>query len=160
MEWSQRELEENWRPWLMIVHRHGIFDIALDRHTQPFLNVNDFGPVLRRMRLNSPHSIEELAQKLEIRPSAYQRFERREERGTISIGNLRRCAAALDCDLVYAFRPKCRQLPSRRLFEEIVRNLKRNFTSKLYAVAAWKARCPKFRRQLGWVRNRKRQNLY
>ena len=41
-----------------------------------------------------------------ISQQAYAQFERGEAAGTLSVGNLQRAAAAMDCELVYFFVPR------------------------------------------------------
>jgi predicted DNA-binding mobile mystery protein A len=48
----------------------------------------------------------QMAKKLGMRQQAYANIELREQRETVTLATLRRAAAALDCDLIYALVPK------------------------------------------------------
>jgi transcriptional regulator with XRE-family HTH domain len=50
-----------------------------------------------------------VAAKMGISRGAYSQLEKSEERGTITLENLTRAADAMDCELVYAIRPKRRE---------------------------------------------------
>jgi transcriptional regulator with XRE-family HTH domain len=47
-----------------------------------------------------------MAQKLNITRSAYSRFERSEQAGCLSLKSIKEIAEAMDCELIYAIRPK------------------------------------------------------
>ena len=51
-------------------------------------------------------SREALARRLDVRPEAIKKSEAAEARGGIRLDTLRRMAAAMDCELVYAVVPK------------------------------------------------------
>ena len=69
---------------------------------------------LRLARNASLLSSNSLAEKLGMTRSAYIKLEKSEQAGTISLKTLQRAAEAMDCELVYAVRPK-RRLPFSRL---------------------------------------------
>jgi predicted DNA-binding mobile mystery protein A len=48
----------------------------------------------------------DVASKAGIKRQSYAQFENSEERGSISIGSLRRAAEAMDCELVYYVLPR------------------------------------------------------
>lgn len=49
-----------------------------------------------------------VAQKAGLTQQNYERFERGETKGTLSIGNLQRAAEAMDCELVYYLVPRAK----------------------------------------------------
>jgi len=48
----------------------------------------------------------DVAQRAGVKRQSYAQFERAEERGSITIGSLRRAADAMDCELVYYLAPR------------------------------------------------------
>ena len=48
----------------------------------------------------------QVAARIAVRRQSYAQFERAEEKGSISIGSLRRAAGAMDCELVYFVIPR------------------------------------------------------
>jgi transcriptional regulator with XRE-family HTH domain len=48
----------------------------------------------------------EVAAKIGVKRQSYAQFEKAEERGSISIGSVRRAAEAMDCELVYFILPR------------------------------------------------------
>lgn len=48
----------------------------------------------------------QLASRVKVDQSVVVRYEEREEKGTITVDTLRQVADALDCDLVYTFKPR------------------------------------------------------
>jgi len=49
---------------------------------------------------------QQVASKAAVKRQSYAQFEAAEERGSISLGSLRRAAAAMDCELVYFIAPR------------------------------------------------------
>lgn len=64
-------------------------------------------------------SASSMARKLKIARSAYSKFEENEENGSISIATLAKAAEAMDCELVYAIRPKSRKHFSKIIWEKL-----------------------------------------
>ena len=64
------------------------------------------GGWLRAVREALGMSREALARRLDVRPEAIKKSEAAEARGGIRLDTLRRMAAAMDCELVYAVVPK------------------------------------------------------
>lgn len=48
----------------------------------------------------------QLARRMQVAPAAVAQFEKREREGTITLESLRKCAHALDCELIYVFLPR------------------------------------------------------
>jgi hypothetical protein len=55
-----------------------------------------------------------------ISPQNFAKYERREKRGNITLNTLRKAAAAIDCELVYAIRPVQKTPFSHVLWKEIL----------------------------------------
>jgi transcriptional regulator with XRE-family HTH domain len=65
-------------------------------------------------------SAENVAAKLEISASGYSKLERMEFEKKISLETLARAAEALDCELIYAIRPKRRMRFSQLIWQKLV----------------------------------------
>lgn len=65
---------------------------------------------LRTMREALGLSLADVARRLKVTPPAVRSFEQAEAEDRITLASLRRAAAAMDCELVYAFVPR-RNLP-------------------------------------------------
>ena len=48
----------------------------------------------------------QLARRMHVSPAAVAQFEKREREGTITLESLRKCAHALDCELIYVVLPR------------------------------------------------------
>jgi len=64
------------------------------------------GGWVRALRESLGMSARQLATRIGISPTAALDLERREAAGTLSLGQLKRAAAALDCELVYVLVPR------------------------------------------------------
>ena len=95
--------------------------------------------------------------------TSIQYFERAEEGGTITLNNLRKCAEAMDCELVYALRPKDGESPARRIWNLLLKEVQHNPSLahnrlgnralRLAAILRDKMFDPAFRQSQGWPRN-------
>ncbi|MFZ4402781.1 MAG: helix-turn-helix domain-containing protein [Pseudobdellovibrionaceae bacterium] len=74
---------------------------------------------LRQARQGLLLSTQHVAQNLGISRAAYSKFEEGEEKGTISLNTLSRAAQAMNCELVYAIRPKQKQLFSILIWQKL-----------------------------------------
>jgi hypothetical protein len=79
-----------------------------------------------------------------VNQSTYSRLELSEEAETITLNKLRMAAEALDCELVYAIRPKCRKPFAEIIWAGVI---KRWPLSMYY---------PPLRRRNGWAQNDQR----
>ncbi len=84
---------------------------------------------LRAIRTALGMTSGQLARRLQTSQSAVIEYEQREIAGTISLATLRRVAAAMDCDLVYAL------VPRRPLREVVERQAEDVARRKLASVA-------------------------
>ncbi len=82
--------------------------VQLDQALAPWRERLDAPPVdgwLRAIRMALGISTRQAAQRAGVSQSSWMDAERRETAGTISLGQLRRLGAALDCRLVHALVP-------------------------------------------------------
>ncbi|NJM09702.1 MAG: helix-turn-helix domain-containing protein [Bdellovibrionaceae bacterium] len=86
----------------------------------PLLKLPLSGPWLKGIREGSFLAASQIASKLGVTKAGYQRLERAERTQQISLANLKRCAEALDCDLVYGLVPKDRLPLSRRISDRLL----------------------------------------
>ncbi|HPI39408.1 MAG TPA: helix-turn-helix domain-containing protein [Pseudobdellovibrionaceae bacterium] len=75
---------------------------------------------LRRARRALFYSINYVAERSGKNRKTYSDYELGEEKGTISLNKLSEAAEALDCELVYAIRPKNRQIFSEMIWNQIL----------------------------------------
>jgi len=61
---------------------------------------------LRAVRNSLDLTLAEMAQRLKVTPPAVRSFEQAEAEDRITLASLRRVAAAMDCELVYALVPR------------------------------------------------------
>ncbi len=111
-------------------------------------------------------TLEEMGRRLKITRDGYHKLESKEATGKITIENLRKAAAAMDCELIYCVRPKSRRLFSEILWKDTVPKAfeiykRRTGSDKvkpliLGKIAAWLATHTKFRREKGWAQMEKK----
>jgi predicted DNA-binding mobile mystery protein A len=96
-------------------------DLLLDQLESTLGDLRDLGPSrprqgwLRAIRTALGMTTVQLAKRLQASQSTVVAYEQREAAGTITLATLRRAAAALDCELVYALVPR---RPLREVVEE------------------------------------------
>lgn len=136
-------------------------DVEFDlRH---FLAAENKGDWLHKARISSLLSLAEVARRLKISESAYHKLENRAKSGEISLNNLQRCAEAMDCEVVWAIRPKSRIGFSVRIWQFLLAIVRKDERLKIVApdrrgfalarYAEWLLYDPKFRKAQGWARN-------
>lgn len=119
-----------------------------ESHLTPFLTsqMKGFLPHkkswLQEARLAQFQSKQKIAEKLQISCEAYSKYETNEIKGVISLETLAKAAEALDCELVYAIRPKNRKLFSQSMWEMILPFAMRS---------PWLIRCDQKRRSIALV---------
>jgi transcriptional regulator with XRE-family HTH domain len=91
-----------------------------DELVRPFLACPIEVGWLKRVREALFLSVESVAIRAQVSNSTYFGFESGEER--INIRNLRKCAEAMDCELVYAILPKEKTLFSERIWRKLDEN--------------------------------------
>ncbi len=96
---------------------------------------------VRAIRSGLAMTQSQLASRLQVSQPTVDGFERAEETGAITLRTLRRAAAALDCEVVYALVPRrpLRQMLAARALEvavEMVRRTDRSMRLEAQGVAA------------------------
>jgi predicted DNA-binding mobile mystery protein A len=61
---------------------------------------------IRAIRAAQKLTLADVARRLKVTPPAIRAFEQAEREDRITLGSLRRTAAAMDCDLIYALVPR------------------------------------------------------
>jgi len=104
-----------------------------------------------------------ISQKMKITKSAFSKIERAEDRGHITLNTLRKVAEAMECELVYAIRPKNQKIFSQVIWDSLLPEARlrtwqsvcdpKNKSGALAAVARDLLGDPNFRRRMNWSRN-------
>lgn len=121
---------------------------AKENHLLPFLSHDMLGfkikqkSWLKEARIAQFQSKVTVANQLNISAEAYSKYEENEKNGVISLATLAKAAEALDCELVYAIRPKNRKPFSQRIWEIVL-----PFALK----SAWLSNCDPKRRSFALV---------
>lgn len=105
---------------------------------------------------------ETVAARLGVTRSRLEYFERTEKNGALTIKTLREIASAMDCELVYAIRPKSQKPFSRAIWPQIYPDLlnhqwltkcdPRRRAGALALLVKDAMLSPKYRRSKGWCR--------
>jgi transcriptional regulator with XRE-family HTH domain len=134
-----------------------------DSDVEPFLNLQVRSDWIVNTRTALMVSTSYVAEKMGVSRSSYSHMEKGEADGRLSLRNLRRIAEALDCELVYAIRPKAKTRFSKVVWEQIARK----FSKQMHALPgihvkqwprAWGSRFGErmqrasFRREMGWTK--------
>lgn len=137
-----------------------------ERELKPFLD-NDISAYksgqkswLMRTRKGLFLSREDLAKKLKITRTTWAHYEKREAKGKITIETLAAAAEAMDCELIYAIRPKNKKLYSDNVWEILFKAVKnhqwlkkcdqRRRGAALGNLILRKMNDPHFKREQGW----------
>ena len=133
----------------------------LSSEMKPFSKSSDW---LRTARLSLFFSKQTIAQKLNITVRAYSNFEDNEINGNISMNSLAKAAEAMDCELVYAIRPKEKVSFSILIWRQILPHaVKHPWIQKcdpkkkseaLAAIATRTMMDSEFRREHGWSKRK------
>lgn len=139
---------------------------ALDREVYPFLNEQIVPKAgwLKRVREALMISTGEAASRAGLTRSAWVKVERREVLRTIRLDTLQKLAEALDCELVYAIRPKRRVRFSELIWSRLadaaihhpwVQTRPPHLQDRaLAAIAGAKMNEPQFRKKQKWSERR------
>ncbi|MBC7467380.1 MAG: hypothetical protein H7256_15425 [Bdellovibrio sp.] len=158
---EEKDLEKAFLIW----YRHFNFKNS-DQEIIPFLKSEAtlFHPEqigwLEKARTGLFLSTHFMAKALDISSAAYSKFEQREKDGSISLKNLALAAEAMDCELVYAIRPKQRTNFSSVIWKILVhavvrhpslRSYDKNHRAKSVAAIATKLmKNPEFKKNRNW----------
>ncbi len=156
---TRLQIFEGYQIWCMY------FDHRLaDEKIEPFLS-EDIQPMkdgwLRKAREALFLSTGEMAKRLKVSRSAYSKLERNEKVGGVLLRTLAEAAEAMDCELVYAIRPKNHLKFSQVIWEKILPEARRHPWVKssikyrkataLAGIARYTMGKIKFRRQHKWI---------
>lgn len=124
---TNRFLDEQYYSWLKR-YKYSRNDDKLDH----FLEVERASvkgeSMLKVARTSLLFSQRSASKKLGGSEYRFKRLEEMESRGSIPIQKLREAAAAIDCELVYSIRPKCRRRYSQVVFEKLATpNLRKKY---------------------------------
>ena len=107
-------------------------------------------------------STNQVSQRLGISTSSYCKFEKNEASGKISLEKMAEIAEAMDCEFVYAIRPKQRIPYSHVIWRQLLKDCLNHWwvrtrpEKKKPQALAWIARLkydtPKYREEQGWAR--------
>jgi transcriptional regulator with XRE-family HTH domain len=114
----------------------------LDLEIEPYLKLNIRNSWLRDVRKALNLSTRGMAARMRMDQKSYWRLEVAEADGRITLTKLRRCAEAMDCEVVYALRPKSGINFSRTVWAPLPQ---RRALHAFYN--------PRYRRIKGWARN-------
>ena len=125
----------------------------------PFLNAKQDNQWLRRSRQASLMSAKVVARRAGIKRNNYYRLEANETNATLA--TLQKAAEALDCELVYAIRPRAGGNFMQRIWNVIYAAVKDapnidtagNPSLRLAALVNMQLYDPGFRKAQGWIRN-------
>lgn len=121
---------------------------------------------LKTARIELSLSAATVAKNLDLSRSAYARYEDSEIQGTITLATLAKAAAAMNCELVYAIRPRNRKQFSRIIWDTVLPiaiqhswvrscNPKRKSEALVFIVKRLFGQS-KFRRQQEWTQHPKK----
>ncbi len=139
---------------------------TIDDLVAPFLALEKIkdppGGWLRNARLALKYSAQEIAKRLDMTSSGYCQLERSAAIGKISLRNLEAAANAMDCELIYAIRPKIRTPYSEVIWNRLLPvalamiqpdNLSEfQKQRRLIYFAVEKSMQSKIRRRFGWTK--------
>lgn len=118
---TDEEIDKAYKMWLAKYSgSEGEMDLVPFMNSQIRSVVPNRTGWLRKSRNSLFLSAETLATRLKVSRAAYSKYEECEEKGSISLAKLAKAAEAMDCELVYAIRPKSRKYFSQIIFEKLL----------------------------------------
>jgi transcriptional regulator with XRE-family HTH domain len=161
---SNQEYYRAFLMWWTQNFRHQDYDKMIDHFNHPDVLSGSQLPNgwLRTARESLMISVDQCAEKLGMSRANYSQFEKRELEGKITIETLARAAEALDCELVYAIRPKKRVRFSQLIWQKLLseaqvhswvrRSSPQTKPQALAKIATDLFHDPEFRKRQGWKR--------
>ena len=147
--------------------------LEFDQMIAPFLNVPSHPPAkgwIHLARTAFKVSGPEMARRLGVSAPAYCKLERNERKQKISMQTLAKVAEALDCELVYAIRPKPKVPFSQAIWQTMLPDILEHPWVRsrpqplkiraLLAIARRLERSPSYRRTSQWTRRIKTPPCY
>ena len=146
--------------WRLSFYEH----MNVDRELETYLNVPISGGWLKKTRRALFISTRGMALRLGVAQTTYCNFERGEVKESLSMKQLRRCAEAMDCEFVYAIRPKRKVLFSTQIWRILAEAIRENpllrrspSVGLILYCARRKMYDPQFRRDQKWAANSQEQ---
>lgn len=138
--------------------------ISTDVEIRPFLDEkiksHVGGSWLKKARQALFLSINQVAEKMNMTRSGYAKIEKSESLGNLTLKTLAKAAEAIDCELVYAIRPKNQKRFSENIWQPLIKETLKipwiktkpeKLQARLLATMARdKMKEPKFRREQDW----------
>lgn len=104
----------------------------------------------------------EMARRMEVSPQCYHQLEKSELKESLQIGQLKRMAEAMDCELIYALKPKSNQVYSKVLWQQLYKIVQEHPWSRHqrirtdlhiveYNFARFLLRKASIRKKMGWT---------
>lgn len=161
MDLNQKELK-----WAFILWHKNYNLKEIDTLIAPFLN-EDMLPFkggnpgwLKKARLALFLSSQTIANKLGVQRTAYSQYEQSEEKGSISLATLAKAAEAMNCELVYAIRPKAQTSFSDTIWKILLKTAlhhpwlkkcdQKRRANALASIAQKQMMDPKIKQKNGW----------
>ena len=137
-----------------------------DQQIQPFLEIaldsdKEYRQSwLRKTRVGLFLSIQGIAENLNVTRSAYMQYEEKEINGTINLATLSKVAEAMNCEVIYAIRPKSQLKFSECIWKKLLLKAEnhpwlkacdpKQKSKALSAIAVKFMNDPKFKRDCSW----------
>lgn len=134
-----REWKSRWYPFPLADHLVSPFLFNQRESTQSWIKLARQALLL---------STNELATRMKISRAAVSKMEKSEIKETITIETLKRAANALDCELVYVFKPKSNKLFSQIIWEALNSSVT---TQQQTKSSIWRMKNMKIRRKNKWT---------
>lgn len=141
-------------------------NFSCDHFLEPFLdhriseNIPN-GSWIQTIRRSLLLSTASMARRLGISRSALTQIEQREHTGSVTLKTLKQVAKEMDCELIYAIIPKNRELPSLKIWKDLVeqssamaskrKHLQYSKGLSIASVARDLMDKPEFRKKLNWT---------
>ncbi len=157
---TEKELKTALRIWLKS-YEFAQHDIAVEAFLSESTDSFQLDQMswLKKARESLFFSAERVAKKMGVSRAAYAKYEANERSGAISLATLARAAEALDCELVYAIRPKSRRKFSAIIWDQLfdssvhhswVKSAKSRKGEALAFILSRNMADPAFRRKKNW----------
>ncbi len=156
---SAETLRQAFKMWILLFPY-----FQTDINLRPFVGVRAHTDWLRKARESLLLSTDTVAKKMNVSRFTYAKIEKRERALTIKLATLIKAAEAMDCELIYAIRPKCGRRFSTIIWEHLVAKAKDHVRVRrwpdqekarpLAGVALQLLNDTHFRQDMGWAEKR------
>lgn len=139
--------------WALWYQTHYLFR-QTDLEVAPFLQIEPTNSWLKKAREASFLSRAWIADQMGVTKEGYRKLEQEESR---RLDIFHRAAAAMDCDFIYALRPKGGQTFGHRIgdpvLKEVKKYLRQGNAGGIAERMQWQMYDPQFRKRMKWARN-------